>query len=113
MSNQSRIFIRCLRIGCLGWAIAFPSAALAGDGFHAGPIFDQFSLTLGSGHRIEAVGPFFYTQEDETENTWAVPPLLSYDTDPATESKEFDLLYPVLTYQYYGMEYRWQILPAA
>jgi hypothetical protein len=27
---------------------------------------------------------------------------------PATESKEFDLLYPVLNYESYGREYRWQ-----
>jgi hypothetical protein len=59
MSNRSRIFIHCLRICCLGWAIAFPSVAFAGDGFHAGPIFDEFSLTLDSGHRTEAIGPFF------------------------------------------------------
>jgi hypothetical protein len=89
--------------------MAFPSVAFAGDGFRAGPLFDQFSLTLDSGHRTEALGPFFYDQEAETEKTWAVPPLLSYDVDAATEAKEFDLLYPVLTYQYYGREYRWQL----
>ena len=28
---------------------------------------------------------------------------------PTTESKEFDLLYPVLTYERFGTEYRWQL----
>jgi hypothetical protein len=93
----------------LGLAVGFPSAAFAGEGFRAGPIFDQFELTLDSGQRTEAAGPFFYDQRKDSEKTWAVPPLLSYDTDPATESKEFDLLYPVLTYECYGMEYRWQL----
>jgi hypothetical protein len=93
----------------LGWAISFPPVAFAGNGFHAGPIFDQFVLTLDSGHRTEAIGPFFYNQENDTEKTWAVPPLLSYDADRAAESKEFDLLYPVLTCERYGMEYRWQL----
>jgi hypothetical protein len=65
----------------------FPSVAFAGDGFHAGPIFDQFSLTLDSGHRTEAIGPFFYNQEKDTEKTWAVPPLLSYDADPGHRIK--------------------------
>ena len=93
----------------MGLAISFPSAAFAGDGFRAGPIFDEFALTLDAGHRLEALGPFFYDQRKDSEKTWAVPPLLSYDADPATESKEFDLLYPVLTYERYGMEYRWQL----
>ena len=107
--TRAKIFIHRLRICYLGWAIGFPSAAFAGEGFRAGPIFDQFSLTLDSGHRTEAIGPFFYNQEKDTEKTWAVPPLLSYDADPAVESKEFDLLYPVLTYERYGREYRWQL----
>ena len=64
---------------------------------------------MDSGQRTEAAGPFFYDQRKNSEKTWAVPPLLSYDADPATESKEFDLLYPVLTYERYGMEYRWQL----
>ena len=118
MSNPSKIFIHCWRVGCLGWAMALASAAFAGDGFHAGPIFDQFSLTLDSGHRIEAIGPFLYHQEADTEKTWAVPPLFSYDADPAVELKEFDFGYPVLTCERYGGEYRWQfcqlsVLPAA
>ena len=99
MFTRSKIFIHRLRICYLGLAIGFPSAAFAGDGFRAGPIFDQFALVLDSGQRTEAAGPFFYDQRKDSEKTWAVPPLLSYDTDPATESKEFDLLYPVLTYE--------------
>jgi hypothetical protein len=101
--------IHCLRIFSLGLAIGFPSVALAEDGFHAGPIFDEFALTLDAGHRLEAIGPFFYNQRKDSEATRAIPPLLSYDTDPATESKEFDFLYPVLTYERFGMEYRWQL----
>ena len=82
---------------------------LCRDGFYAGPIFDQFSLTLDSGRRTEAVGPFFYDQQKDPEKTWAIPPLLSYDADPANEAKEFDLGYPLLTYESYGGEYRWQL----
>jgi len=46
---------------------------------------------LDSGQRTEAAGPFFMTSAKIRRNV-AVPPLLSYDTDPATESKEFDLV---------------------
>ncbi len=97
----------CLVV-CLGFATCGSPAARA-EGVHAGPVFDEFALTLAPGHRTEAAGPFFYDQQADSERTWAVPPLLSYDTDPDTESKEFDLLYPVLTYERFGMEYRWQL----
>ena len=107
--TRSKRSIHRLRICYLGLAIGFPSAAFAGDGFRAGPISDEFALTLDAGHRREALGPFFYDQRNDSEKTWAVPPLLSYDADPATETKEFDLLYPVLTCERFGTEYRWQL----
>ncbi len=90
--------------------LALLSTASAEDDFdfHAGPLFDKFSLTLDSGNRTEAVGPFFYDQQRELEKVWAVPPLFSVYADPAVESREFDLLYPLLTYERYGTEYRWQ-----
>jgi len=91
-------------------ALYCSSPALAENGFHAGPIFDEFSLTLDSGHRTEILGPLFYDQQRESEKTWAVVPLMSYDIDPATDTKEFDLLYPILTYERFGMEYRWQLV---
>jgi hypothetical protein len=109
MFTRSITFIHRLQIGCLALAVSFSSIALAGDGFQAGPIFDQFALVLDSGQRTEAAGPFFYDQRKDSEKTWALPPLLSYDTDPATESGEFDLVYPVMTYEWFGMEYRWQL----
>jgi hypothetical protein len=101
-------FIHSLRNCCMGLLLGFSAVAPAEEGFPAGPIFDEFALTLDSGRRIEALGPLFYDQHKIPETTWAVPPLLSYDTDPDTESKEFDLLYPLLTYERFGMEYRWQ-----
>src|SRR5262249_44843013 len=58
-------------------------------GPHIGLAYDDFPLTLAPGERTEAAGPFFYTEDKETEKTWAVPPLLSYSRDPAVESKEF------------------------
>lgn len=88
-------------------ASASVSEALAAS-WHIGPIWDDFDLTLDAGHRTEAAGPLFYIQQQETEHTWAVPPLLSYAKDPATELREFDFLYPVLSYDRYGDQYRWQ-----
>lgn len=78
--------------------------------FSAGPLWDDFDLTLAPGHRFEALGPFFYDQQKETEHTWAIPPLLSYTQDPAVGLKEFDFLYPIMTYDRYGDQYRWQLI---
>src|SRR6267154_4648642 len=76
--------------------------------WRAGPAYDRFELTLDSGNRTEAVGPFFYREQKETQHTWAIPPLLSSTRDPATESYEFDFIYPLLTYDRFGEQYRWQ-----
>jgi len=59
MSEPHLLIIHRLRILLPAFGCRFSSAALAKDGFHAGPIFDQFSLTLVSGHRTEAVWAVF------------------------------------------------------
>jgi hypothetical protein len=104
-----RLF-RGLRVCGLGLVLSFCAPAFAKNAVHAGLFFDQFPLTLDPGQRTEAVGPFFYDQQKESEMTWAVPPLFSHDADPAVESREDDLLYPILTYEHYGKEYRWQFI---
>jgi hypothetical protein len=101
-------FAWLLRVNWLGWSLCLPMVAFAQDGFNAGPLYDQFPLTLDSGHRTEAVGPFFYQQEEDTEKSWGIPPLFSRVTDPATESEAYDLFYPLLTCEIYGRDYRWQ-----
>ena len=108
MNDFGNIFC-CLRIVFLIFLLGFSSVGLAEDGFHAGPLYDQFPLTLDSGRRTEAVGPLFYDQEKDSEKTWAFPPFFSHDTDPSVESHEDDFLYPLLTYESYGQEYRWQL----
>jgi hypothetical protein len=86
------------------------NSASATDFLSAGPAYQQFYLTLIPGQRTEAVSPFFYKEEAETRRTWAVPPLISYTTDEAAGMKELDLLYPLLTYDRYGDQYRWQLI---
>jgi hypothetical protein len=41
--------------------------------------------------------------------TFAVPPLFSKTEMTATDSEEMDFLYPLLTYDRFGTEYRWQL----
>jgi hypothetical protein len=107
-SNSVEIFL--CRLGIFIWASLFgicPICSVADD-LDAGPLFDKFPLTLDSGWRTEAVGPFFYHEQNDSENILAIPPLFSHDTDSAAESREDDFLYPLLTYRRYGTEYRWQ-----
>jgi len=94
------------------WLSLAGTAALAAEqdsAAHAGFLYDEFKLTLAPGHRTEALGPFYYSEQKETQRIWAVPPLLSYTRDPGTESEEFDFLYPVMTYDRYGGQHRWQL----
>lgn len=55
------------------------------------------------------MGPFYYRQNRESETTVAVPPLFSNTRDETLDAAEFDFLYPLLTYDRYGSEYRWQL----
>jgi hypothetical protein len=107
---MSQRLFRGLRVCSLGLALCFYSPVSAESVFHAGLLFDEFPLTLDVGHRMEAVGPFFYDQQRDSETTWAVPPLFSHDANPAVESREDDFLYPLMTYERYGQEYRWQFI---
>ena len=98
----------CLVLLELALAGTATPAAAGEDSLHAGFLYDEFKLTLEPGHRTEALGPLFYSEQKESQRTWAVPPLLSYTRDPGTESKELDFLYPLMTYDRYGDQYRWQ-----
>jgi hypothetical protein len=74
----------------------------------AGFLFDRFQLTLEDGWRTEAAGPFFYSQQTESNTLWAVPPFFSREHNPAVESDDDDFLYPLMTRIHYGREKRWQ-----
>lgn len=80
----------------------------------AGPLFHDFKLTLDSGHRTEALGPFYYDQQLEDDGSvtrsWAVPPLFSYTSNDHVDYEWFDFLWKGITYNRYGSEYRVQLL---
>lgn len=95
---------------CLGVLLAAENFSIASDWLHAGPLFDDFSLTLTPGNRAEAVGPLFYFEESESQKSWGFPPLCWGLHDTATDVEKFGFGYPILTYHRYGTEYRWQLL---
>jgi hypothetical protein len=110
MATASKKFIFNLWICSLIFISGICSNCFGENNFHAGFIYDQFPLKLDSGKRTEAAGPFFYEQEKDSEKTWALPPLFSHESDPSIEQSEDDFLYPLLTYENYGKEYRWQLI---
>lgn len=97
-----------LRVLFLAGALMLPLCACAGQAPHAGPLLDEFSLTLTPGQRTEAVGPFYYDEQQESQATWAIPPLFSLARLPEVDGVEFKLVYPVVSYSRYGGQYRWQ-----
>jgi hypothetical protein len=89
------------------WLLAALASVQAEDWANAGFLFDDVQLTLSTGHRVEVLGPLFYSEEKETAKTWAIPPLLSHHQDAGTDSDEFDFLYPLASLDRFGSEYRW------
>jgi hypothetical protein len=95
----------------------------------AGPAFTRFSLTLEPGLRSEAAGPLYSLQStwdaprdwtgalpdpndpatvQSAVTTLALAPFFSRVDRPALEGRSWDLLYPLITYDRYGHEYRLQ-----
>ena len=92
----------------LAFCAGFAFAGFSESRLSAGPVFDDFQLTLAPGHRVEILGPLYYHEQKESQKQWAAPPLFSWTVDPDVESQEFDFLYPFLTYDRFGGEYRFQ-----
>src|ERR1044071_1307958 len=105
--NKSFLYLLPVFLGCL--VFVFPGIGYSAEEFGLGPLWDHFRLTLAEGYRTEALGPFFYSEHKDSQDTWAIPPLTSHLRDPDVDSEEFDLCYPLLTYDRYGSEYRWQL----
>ena len=99
---------QCLPFVALGLCGSLIGASA--DEISAGPFYQEFRLTLEVGERTEAISPLFSFEEKGSQRQWAVPPLFSYTRDDATEASEFDFLYPLVTYDRYGSEYRFQLL---
>lgn len=74
-----------------------------------GPVYDSFPLTLQKGERTEILGPLISKEKTEVDAGWTLSPLMNFRRNPGVENTTFDLLYPVITLDRYGTEYRFQI----
>lgn len=97
--------LRALLLGTVLWGEGRAAQAQV----VAGPAFGEFRLTLDQGTRTEIAGPAFYREQRGEISQWAFPPFMSRTHDAGVDSTEFDILYPLLTYDRFGAEYRFQI----
>ena len=89
---------------------AWPALAQTNHEVEAGPAYADFQLTLAPGRRREAAGPFYYSQESESQWQWALPPFFCQTKTADVDWSEWEFLYPVLDYRRFGNEDRLQIL---
>jgi hypothetical protein len=100
--------IRKRSICLLLLGLAAAAFAEGDDVWNAGPLFDEFQLTLTLGERTEILGPLFNSQQEPEIRRWGLPPLFSATHNTGTDSTEYDVFYPVMTYDRAGGEFRFQ-----
>jgi hypothetical protein len=98
---------------CFRWVIAalvlLATFTIPASAIDLGPFYDRFPLTMETGERTEILGPFFSFEKTETENGWTFSPLVNFRKNPGVEGKFLDIVYPIITHDQYGKEYRFQI----
>jgi len=88
--------------------------AAEGGGWEKG-YYQKLSLSSGQvdpqtdSDTVEPLGPLMYFRSSDTVRTWAFTPLFSYTKDEATDFAEFDFVYPLLSLDRFGTEYRFHI----
>lgn len=97
-------------LALVGIGLAFGSEAQGAAAWTSslGLLYERFDLVLEPGFRREWMGPFYSQEQRGEAYGWAAPPFASWTKDSGTESAELDVLYPLLTYDRFGPETRWQ-----
>jgi len=85
------------------------SSSADADEVALGPLVQEFGMTLAPGERTEAVGPFIGYQQTGSEKQFVLAPLFSRTRDDDLDAEEIDVLYPLLSYDRFGAEYRFHI----
>jgi hypothetical protein len=79
------------------------------EDLHFGPLFDEFPLTLKQGERWEALGPLLAREESGTGSLFTFSPLFSIYRDPTVEQTEAKMVYPIISFEKFGSEYRFHL----
>ena len=91
-----------------GLSFTAGSGRLTAAELEAGPLVHEFPLTFEDGQRAEAVGPMFYYESSKAFEQWAFTPFLTYRRDRFIDGEEVDIVYPFVTYDRFGEEYKWR-----
>jgi hypothetical protein len=81
----------------------------ADDFVNFAPLYSKAPLTLNQGYRREILGPLLSYENNEGLAGWTFSPLFSYRKDTEIDRKEWELVYPILTYDSFGRESRFQL----
>jgi hypothetical protein len=73
-----------------------------------GPLATTAPAVRQPGERHEAFGPLVSGEISGTQQWWSLSPLVRDLQDPALGRVHVDVLYPLLTYDRFETEYRWQ-----
>lgn len=93
-------------------AVALAAVRLHGGAptIEAGPLVHGFPLTLEPGWRTEAAGPLLWSETTPSLEGWGLNPFVSFRHEAGVERTQVEALYPLISYDRYGGQYRWQIL---
>ncbi len=83
---------------------------VGGELLSAGPLAQDFELTLEEGWRREVAGPLFSAESGRDWERWAFSPFLRYSADRTLDTSEFDLLYPFFTADRAGDETKYKLM---
>ena len=75
-----------------------------------GPLFSDVSLSLAPGEGTEAMGPLWGAYEADGVKSWRLAPFVSHEVDPVIQREEWDVLFPLSTYDRFGTEWQVQVL---
>lgn len=91
------------------WLCAILTLLLHSWAVDLGPIYGRFPLTLQQGSRTEILGPIVNFEQTTEDAGWTFSPLMTYRHNPGVDNTSFDLLYPIVSLDRYGSEYRFHI----
>ena len=99
---------------CLLLVVLFHALGLSAQGqedpvLSIGPIYHDVRMALSGGVGNEAAGPFWASETVDQHRVFGVRPFYVREEDPSLETVSWDSLYPFLTYDRFGAEYRIQL----
>ena len=81
-----------------------------GEELSFGPFYNRSKLTLEAGTGTEIFGPLFDREAKDSERAWTFSPLFTFRSDSLADSAELSVVYPLMSYNRFGGEYRFHFL---